>query len=98
MWRDRLQRAAIILSAAILYGAFVSFVMAKVNAKLEPAEQPPSVTESPVSGRELWESLPPELLSNVAEGIEEHISDLMDDLKEVQDIQRRKLNEEPGRP
>lgn len=43
-------------------------------------------------GRELWESLPPELLQNVADSIEEDISDRMDDLREVQEIQQEKMS------
>ncbi len=43
----------------------------------------------PLTGEALWETLPPELLSNVAEGIREQISDLEDDLAKVQEIQRR---------
>lgn len=55
-----------------------------------PAEATPP---PPPSGVELWQTLPAELLANVAEGIQEHIADLQDDLEAVQAIQRDKLAE-----
>lgn len=49
----------------------------------------------PPSGEELWESLPPELLSDVAEGILERISGLQDDLRTVQQLQAERLAARP---
>ena len=50
---------------------------------------------APPSGEELWQSLPPELLSDVAEGIMERISDLQDDLRAVQQLQAERLAARP---
>ncbi len=61
--------------------------------ELEPALEPTPAPdmEVPPSGEELWQSLSPELLANVAEGIMERISGLEDDLERVGEIQREKM-------
>ena len=59
-----------------------------------PAGEAPQESEPYVQGGEaLWWSLPPELLSNVAEGMEERIVDLQDDLARVREIQHIRAHE-----
>ncbi len=83
-----LRLVALVLLLAL---AFVLGIDAGSRQEPEPAVQ---VTESPVFGPALWESLDPALLANVAEGIMEEISDLQDDLAQVQAIQREKMSRE----
>ena len=76
-------------AAAVALAAITFTLGIKAGAARAPAPTPPAPT--PPSGVELWETLPPELLANVAEGISERISDLQDDLRTVQTIQAEKM-------
>lgn len=81
-------KAARLLAVVLLVTA--AFVLGfDTGGRQAPDPVPPSM---PPSGRELWDSLPVELLANVAEGIQEQISDLQDDLARVQVIQREKIS------
>ena len=44
--------------------------------------------EPPVSGEELWRSLPPELLADVIEGKMEQIAKLRDEIARIHEIQQ----------
>ena len=82
-------KAARVLAVVLLVTA--AFVLGfDTGGRQVPDPAPPAV---PLSGRELWDSLPVELLANVAEGIQQQISDLQDDLQEVQELQRERLAE-----
>ena len=68
------------------------------TAQPETEASPSPVPEVPPSGEELWQSLPPELLANVAEGKMEEIASLKSrikrleaDLERVGEIQREKM-------
>lgn len=67
--RTILKAAVCILTALILGALLTSYIIR------EPAPPP--------SGEELWQSLPCELLADVAEGIMERISEQQDDLARV---------------
>lgn len=72
----RLAALVLLLAFAIAVGAGVGERRAPEAAPIEPAPE----------GPELWDTLPPELLANVAEGILERISELEDDLRYVQEL------------
>lgn len=73
----------------------LTLVLLSLTARFaDPVEEVPQVSEPYVQGGEaLWWSLPPELLSDVAEGIMEQISDLNDDLARVREIQHIRAHE-----
>lgn len=73
--------------------AFVAaFLVAVGSATTSDAALPDVVdTEPPLSGEALWQSLPPELLSNVVEGKMEEISKLEDDIARIRAIQENKM-------
>ncbi len=73
------------LAAVVLLMAFAFAVGAGVGERRAPEAAP---TPAAPEGPELWDTLPPELLPNVAEGIMERISELEDDLRYVQELQR----------
>lgn len=88
--------AALVL-AALAFG--LGFGVGR-GRELEPALEPTPAPdmEVPPSGEELWQSLPPELLANVAEGKMEEIASLKSrikrleaDLERVGEIQREKM-------
>ena len=56
-------------------------------------DKPPDA--SPPDGVALWQTLPPDQLANVAEGILERISELEDELARVQELQAKRLATRP---
>ena len=69
--------AAVLLLAAWCFAA--GYAAGHLSDR--PQEAPPP------EGVELWRTLPPEQLANVAEGILERISELQDDLELVREMQ-----------
>lgn len=68
------------------------FLVAVGSVTTSDAALPDAVdTEPPLSGEALWQSLPPELLSNVVEGKMEEISKLEDDIARIRAIQENKI-------
>ena len=63
--------------AAILVAVFLA-VIGSANIRGAPT---PDVTEPPLTGEELWRSLPPELLSNVIENKMEEVSSYQDRIR-----------------
>lgn len=84
------------LVAALVLAALAFGLGLCVGHGREPEPEPEPALELPPSGEELWQSLPPELLANVAEGIMERISGLEADLERVGEIQREKMQNMAG--
>lgn len=92
---DWTHRVTLIACAFIV----AAFLVAVGSATTSDAALPDVVdTEPPLSGEALWQSLPPELLSNVAEGKMEAIASykssiqrLEAELARVQEIQAEKM-------
>lgn len=85
---DWTHRVTLIACAFIV----AAFLVAVGSATTSDAALPDVVdTEPPLSGEALWQSLPPELLSNVVEGKMEEISKLEDDIARIRAIQENKI-------
>ncbi len=85
---DWTHRVTLIACAFIV----AAFLVAVGSATTSDAALPDVVdTEPPLSGEALWQSLPPELLSNVVEGKMEEISKLEDDIARIRAIQENKM-------
>ena len=94
-----MRRLAVVVFAMALL--FLLSVHVPAAIEIEPAAMP----SPPTSGEELWQSLPPELLANVAESKMEAIASyksairrLEDELERVQEIQAEKLASRPPPP
>ena len=73
-----------LIVAALLALAFAAGYAAGVRADRPAA---PAISDAYVpSGPALWQTLPPEQLANVEEGIMERISELQDELERVREM------------